>query len=241
MYRGASGGPQSAPYTRRVDLSPAAVMAMWAAGVSAGLAVVAKWRIVGPGFVWLTVGVGVLLGLAAAIAHPVGWIGCAALAAAALVASRQGLVVGASAVAGASWLVVGALESHPIATLTGAVFLGGVTVAMMLGHWYLVDPTMPRQPIRSLVVVAAIGALLDGAVLASLGALNWTPSDQTIGWGLVVLWVASLVLLAAVYGALREAGYSGVMAATGLSYLALLTAIGAAVVSRMLAAGPVLA
>ena len=56
----------------------------------------------------------------------------------------------------------------------------------------------------------------------------------------MVLAAATITLMAGVMGALRAEGYSGVMAATGLSYLALLTALGAAVVGRMLAAGPVL-
>jgi hypothetical protein len=40
--------------------------------------------------------------------------------------------------------------------------------------------------------------------------------------------------MAAVFFALRERGYSGVMAATGLSYLAVLTSIGSAVLGRAL-------
>ena len=44
----------------------------------------------------------------------------------------------------------------------------------------------------------------------------------------------------AVWASLGEQGYSGVMAATGLSYLATLTATGAAVVGRLLVDGPVL-
>jgi hypothetical protein len=47
--------------------------------------------------------------------------------------------------------------------------------------------------------------------------------------------------MAMVWSSLGEAGYSGVMAATGLSYLAVLTAAGAAVIGRLLVDGPVLA
>jgi hypothetical protein len=223
-----------------VDLSPAAVMAMWAAGASLGLAVVAWWGVVGPGFVWLAAGVGLLLGLPAALARPAGWIGVSALVVVAVMARRRSVVTAGALVASASWLGMGALESHPAAALTGALFLGAVTAEMMLGHWYLVDPTLPRWALRRLVIAAIAGAVLDGLTLALLGGLDWTPADQAVGWGLVALWATSLLLLAGVYGALRESGYSGVMAATGLSYLALLTAIGAAVVGRMLASGPVL-
>jgi hypothetical protein len=43
-----------------------------------------------------------------------------------------------------------------------------------------------------------------------------------------------------VWAALGEEGYPAVMAATGLSYLAVLTSIGAAVLGRLLAGGSVL-
>ena len=55
---------------------------------------------------------------------------------------------------------------------------------------------------------------------------------------------AAVILLALVSAAPlssgQEEGYAGVMSATGLSYLALLTTIGAVVVGRLLVDGPVL-
>ena len=36
-------------------------------------------------------------------------------------------------------------------TLVGAFFLGSVTDAMLLGHWYLVQPGLPRAPLNELV------------------------------------------------------------------------------------------
>ncbi|MGB8361347.1 MAG: hypothetical protein WCE80_08120, partial [Acidimicrobiia bacterium] len=52
-----------------------------------------------------------------------------------------------------------------------------------------------------------------------------------------ILLVTSIILMAAVIGALRYPAYSGVMAATGLSYLALLTTLGAVFVGRAVTAG----
>ena len=54
---------------------------------------------------------------------------------------------------------------------------------------------------------------------------------------MVALSGMTAILVAAVWFSLRETGYSGVMAATGLSYLGVLTAFGAAVVGRQLVAG----
>jgi hypothetical protein len=53
----------------------------------------------------------------------------------------------------------------------------------------------------------------------------------------LALAVLSALLVAAVWFSLREPTYSGVMAATGLSYLGVLTAFGVVVVGRLLIAG----
>jgi hypothetical protein len=47
----------------------------------------------------------------------------------------------------------------------------------------------------------------------------------------------SVVLLAGVIGSLRYPAYAGVMAATGLSYLAVLTTLGGVFLGRVLVAG----
>ena len=39
--------------------------------------------------------------------------------------------------------------------LVGAVFLGSVSDAMLLGHWYLVQPGLPRGPLKELVAWTA--------------------------------------------------------------------------------------
>ena len=54
-------------YSPSVDVTPALVLAMWASGLAAGAAVVARWRIVGPGFAWLSGGVTLMLGIPAAL------------------------------------------------------------------------------------------------------------------------------------------------------------------------------
>ena len=40
--------------------------------------------------------------------------------------------------------------------LVGAVFLGSVSDAMLLGHWYLVQPGLPRGPVKELVAWTAV-------------------------------------------------------------------------------------
>lgn len=215
-------------------------MSMWAAGLAAASGLVIWWRIVGPGFTWLAGGVTLLLGIPAALGTGSGfaWVGCAMAVLAIGNARRPRYAASAGAVAAVGFLV--AADGNVASMISGALFLGGVTAEMLLGHWYLIDPTLPRWALRRLALAGAGGAVVDFAILAWLGVFPWSAGDTAVGLGFVLLAVTTVVLMAAVGGALREEGYAGVMAATGLSYLALLTAIGAAVVGRMLVEGPVL-
>jgi len=224
-----------------MDVTPALVLSMWAAGLAAGAAVVARWRIVGPGYTWLAGGVTLLLGVPAALAadSALAWVGVGGAILIVLGARRWALAVLGGAVAALAFSVVAVLEGSPVAAISGAIFLGSVTAEMMLGHWYLVDPRLPRWALRRLAWVGVAAALLDLVVLSASGVFPWVAGDATVGIGFIVLSITTGVLMLAVIGALREEGYSGVMAATGLSYLALLTAIGAAVVGRLLLEGPI--
>lgn len=126
-----------------------------------------------------------------------------------------------------------------VRTLVGAAFLGSVSDAMLLGHWYLVQPGLPRGPLLELVRWA--GAIWPFQVAAFL----WPPGmisvlDGTIddGYGGLLGWmwatcaVTTIALLVVTRAALRERQYSAVMAATGLLYLAILTAFGTDLVAR---------
>jgi len=220
-----------------VTVSPSIVLATWASGVAAVTSLVAWRRIVGPGFTWLSAGVILCLGVPAALASGAwwGWAGVASAALLFVVARRPGVASGAAGAAAVCLAVGGLVESGGVPVITGLVALGGVTGEMMLGHWYLVDPTLPRSVLRGLDVLGSIGVAVDVVLLAALGAIPWAGVDAVMGWGFVVLAVTTLVLMTAVWFALGERGYAGVMAATGLSYLAVLTAIGTAVIGRILA------
>jgi hypothetical protein len=214
-------------------------MAMWTAGLAAGGAAVASWRVVGPGYSWLAAAVVVLFGGLGAGAGAGGWawagVGAALLAA--VLARAPAAAAGAFALAALAFTAGAAGDSPVLAVVTGAVFLGGVTSEMMLGHWYLVDPRLPRWALRALTVAGAAGLVADVAYLLARGALDWSESGTALGAAFVVLAVSTALLGVAVWYALKEPRYTGVMAATGLSYLATLTAVGAAVTGRMVAFG----
>lgn len=151
-------------------------------------------------------------------------------------------------------LVVAAVDAAPdggwdvglalLRTLVGAAFLGAVTDAMLLGHWYLVQPGLPRRLLNE--IVSALGWIWPVEVVALLlptGMVSvWTGAvddgwNGTLGWFWGACAVTTIVLVFVTRAALKERQYSAVMAATGLLYLAILTAFGTDLVARAVLAG----
>jgi hypothetical protein len=140
---------------------------------------------------------------------------------------------------GAAAAVGGPYPLSAIRLVAGALFLGAVTDAMLLGHWYLVQPGLARAPIRELVTLAAfvwpfeVAAFLWPVGMAQV--LDGTVDDGfdgLLGWTWLVCAVTTIALLGATWLALRERYYSAVMAATGLLYLTILTAFGTDLIAR---------
>ena len=124
-------------------------------------------------------------------------------------------------------------------TVVGALFLGAVTDAMLLGHWYLVQPQLGRGPIGELndwlmrVWPFEVALLL--VPTGMISALNGTIDDGyngLLGWFWVACAITTIALAFVTKAALKERAYSAVMAATGLLYLAILTAFGTDLVAR---------
>lgn len=226
-----------------MDLSPAIILTTWVSGIAAGGAVVAWWRVVGPGYLWLVGAVAAVVGglSAAAGAGLLAWAGVLAAVVGALGARSRNIAAPAFAVATGFFLAsVWESDAAAIALLiTGTLFLGGITTEMMLGHWFLVDPTLPRWSLIALDVGAAVGLFLEAAVVVGSGSLVTTGPDAAYSAVYVALAVFCALLMIGVWGSLREPRYSGVMAATGLSYLAVLVAFGVVTVGRSLVAGSI--
>jgi hypothetical protein len=208
------------------------VLAMWAGGIAAGAALIAWWRIVGRGFIWLAAGVAGVLGAgAAALGGGVPAVLGAVFAGSSILAATRPKLASLLLAASAGVLVSSAaLAGDALLAVSGAAALGAVTDEMLLGHWYLVDPRLPRWALRTLAVVGVAAAALDGVLLLVRGVWN----GSVIAWAFVVAASATVVLMAAVLGALRQPSYTGVMAATGLSYLAVITSLAATVLGRSL-------
>ena len=124
-------------------------------------------------------------------------------------------------------------------TLVGALFLGAVTDAMLLGHWYLVQPGLGRDPLVELNRwLAVVWPLEVAALVWPTGMFSVLSGSIDDGWGGLLGWfwatcaVTTLILAFVTRAALKERAYSAVMAATGLLYLAILTAFGTDLVAR---------
>lgn len=147
--------------------------------------------------------------------------------------------LGAIGLVAAALAVDDGLPTSLLRTFAGAAFLGAITDAMLLGHWYLVQPGLPRRLLdESVDAVAVTWPVEIVALLLPTGMLSVLAGTVDDGWGGVLGWMwaacalTTIVLVGVTKAALRERQYSAVMAATGLLYLAILTAFGTDLVAR---------
>jgi len=118
----------------------------------------------------------------------------------------------------------------------GALALGGLDGAMLLGHWYLVTPKLPTAPLRnaSLIVVTAVVLQLI-VVLATVMRGDLSGTTQT---GLVVaigirIGVGLLMTLAVALAAWWTARMN-TQSSTGLLYVGLGSALAGEISARVL-------
>ncbi|MEX2247489.1 MAG: hypothetical protein WEC75_12480 [Dehalococcoidia bacterium] len=144
-----------------------------------------------------------------------------------------------------TWGVAGALLSIAAGTLA----VGAVVGAMTLGHWYLVTPRLPRQPLEELTLVLLAAIALQAVLLiinvsipvreapeatAFLGSTSLGANPAfwlRIGIGL--LFPAALTYMSYVSSKGYPANENAMMSATGLLYIA----VGAVLVGELLARG----
>ncbi len=251
----------------RFDL--ATVLVQWAAGGMLSCWITTRHRVVGIGFGWLLRSIYAVMavgGIAAGVgdggtgalvrtAGAVVMLGCILVGLVrSIVLRAHGLegpgsagpewdlaaaLVGLAAVVGAAGAVGGPYGLALARLLVGAVFLGAVTDAMLLGHWYLVQPGLGRGPIRELTrfvglvwpVEVLVFLLPTGMVSVLTGSID-DGYGGIFGWMWVVAALTTIVLVVMTWFALRERAYAAVMAATGLLYLAILTGAGTDLLAR---------
>jgi hypothetical protein len=122
-----------------------------------------------------------------------------------------------------TWSFVGTFASF----VTGGLALGGVTLAMSLGHWYLVTPRLPEQPLNemTLAVLGVIGLQVLLLAINLVAPVRQAPASLSVATAqnpAIWLRIGVGLLLPAVLGfmAWQASRMRGMMSATGLLYLA---------------------
>jgi len=154
------------------------------------------------------------------------------------VASAAGLValaLLAQVFALPTWGYVGTLLS----LIGGALVVGAVSMGMVLGHWYLVTPRLPEQPLREmtffLLVAMGVQALLIVLALAlprdTISNAVDTPILQNpFFWMRVGGGLAFPMLLT--WMAYDSSGVRAMQSATGLLYIAMALVLAGEVLAR---------
>lgn len=117
-------------------------------------------------------------------------------------------------------------------SMLGAFFLGAVTHAMLLGHWYLNQPRLPIEPLKgatrimvaSIAFVTVAGLATRGRLVKAIlpGIVSYSASGYWWAWLLLVVGTGVLAFM------VRATVWAkSTQSATGLLYIAMLTAIGA--------------
>jgi len=103
--------------------------------------------------------------------------------------------------------------------------VSGVFSSMMIGHWFLVDPTISKEGMKKIAITSTIQSLL----LTPLVFFEFIGQDiENIFKNVIlILFLSTAILSFASYKSLGEKSYTGVMASTGLSYLSLIVSLGA--------------
>tara|TARA_B100001057_G_scaffold23822_1_gene22057 strand:+ start:4181 stop:4834 length:654 start_codon:yes stop_codon:yes gene_type:complete len=103
--------------------------------------------------------------------------------------------------------------------------ISGVFSSMMIGHWFLVDPTISKQGMKRIALFCTLQSLS----IIPLVSFEFIGEDINNLFKNVILflYLSTSILSFASFKSLGEKSYTGVMASTGLSYLSLIVSLGA--------------
>jgi hypothetical protein len=115
-----------------------------------------------------------------------------------------------------------------LAFVVGGLVVGGVTMGMILGHWYLVTPRLPEQPLREMIflLLVAMGVqallIIPALVLPRdtiANAVETPILENPFFWMRVAGGLAFPMLL--IWMAYDSSGVRAMQSATGLLYIAM--------------------
>tara|TARA_B100000902_G_scaffold375583_1_gene405733 strand:- start:37 stop:699 length:663 start_codon:yes stop_codon:yes gene_type:complete len=112
------------------------------------------------------------------------------------------------------------------------LLVSSVFSLMMIGHWFLVDPTIPRVGMKNIAIFSiflslGLSLLVFFDFYESSSNLFNLLSSSVLNNVIAFLYISSAILSFGSFKSLQEKSYTGVMASTGLSYLSLIVSMGA--------------
>ena len=112
------------------------------------------------------------------------------------------------------------------------LLVSSVFSLMMIGHWFLVDPTISRVGMKNIAIFSTslslgLSVLVFFDFYESSSDLFNLLSNNVLNNVMVFLYISAAILSFGSFKSLQEKSYTGVMASTGLSYLSLIVSLGA--------------
>ena len=119
-----------------------------------------------------------------------------------------------------------------LSSLLPILLVSSVFSSMMIGHWFLVDPTIERIGMKNISKFSSglsilLAFLVFVNIYESSSMFFSIVSENLLKNVVIFLYLSSALLSFGSLKSLQEKSYTGVMASTGLSYLALIVALGA--------------
>tara|TARA_Y100000741_G_scaffold303376_1_gene245273 strand:- start:2378 stop:3040 length:663 start_codon:yes stop_codon:yes gene_type:complete len=111
------------------------------------------------------------------------------------------------------------------------LLVSSVFSLMMIGHWFLVDPTISRVGMKNIAIFSTslslgLSVLVFFNFYESSSNLFNLLSNSVLNNVIVFLYISAAILSFGSFKSLQEKSYTGVMASTGLSYLSLIVSMG---------------
>ena len=112
------------------------------------------------------------------------------------------------------------------------LLISSVFSLMMIGHWFLVDPTIDRSGMKNIAKFSVyLSVVLSVSVFTNIYESNSEffnlVGNDLLNNVIIFLYLSAAVLSFGSFKSLQEKSYTGVMASTGLSYLSLIVSLGA--------------
>jgi len=124
------------------------------------------------------------------------------------------------------------LGQNLLSSLLPILLVSSVFSSMMIGHWFLVDPTIERIGMKNISKFSSglsilLAFLVFINIYESSSMFFSIVSENLLKNVVIFLYLSSALLSFGSLKSLQEKSYTGVMASTGLSYLALIVSLGA--------------